>query len=279
MQIKRVGIVLRPSSPDIKDIFLKVKQAFEKEDIEVFIDSVSASMIGVLGQDFDILCKKSDILVSIGGDGTLLSLVRRSYKYHKPVLGIYVGKLGFLTDVLPEEIEDFVKKLKKKKFRIDNRMMMEANINGSKKRFYSFNDIVITRESISKMIEVDAYIDKKWFNRYYGDGLIISTPTGSTAYNLAAGGPVVYPLTDAYILTPICAHSLTQRPLVLPADFEIEIRTKSTKTLMVLDGQEIYRFTPNDSITIKKAKEGARLIHRLERNYFELLREKLNWGK
>ena len=279
MQIKRVGIVLRPSSPNIKDIFLKVKQAFEKEDIEVFIDSVSASMIGVLGQDFDILCKKSDILVSIGGDGTLLSLVRRSYKYHKPVLGIYVGKLGFLTDVLPEEIEDFVKKLKKKKFRIDNRMMMEANINGSKKRFYSFNDIVITRESISKMIEVDAYIDKKWFNRYYGDGLIISTPTGSTAYNLAAGGPVVYPLTDAYILTPICAHSLTQRPLVLPADFEIEIRTKSTKTLMVLDGQEIYRFTPNDSITIKKAKEGARLIHRLERNYFELLREKLNWGK
>ncbi len=279
MQIKRVGIVLRPSSPDIKDIFLKVKQAFEKEDIEVFIDSVSASMIGVLGQDFDILCKKSDILVSIGGDGTLLSLVRRSYKYHKPVLGIYVGKLGFLTDVLPEEIEDFVKKLKKKKFRIDNRMMMEANINGSKKRFYSFNDIVITRESISKMIEVDAYIDKKWFNRYYGDGLIISTPTGSTAYNLAAGGPVVYPLTDAYILTPICAHSLTQRPLVLPADFEIEIRTKSTKALMVLDGQEIYRFTPNDSITIKKAKEGARLIHRLERNYFELLREKLNWGK
>ena len=279
MQIKRVGIVLRPSSPDIKDIFLKVKQAFEKEDIEVFIDSVSASMIGVLGQDFDILCKKSDILVSIGGDGTLLSLVRRSYKYHKPVLGIYVGKLGFLTDVLPEEIEDFVKKLKKKKFRIDNRMMMEANINGSKKRFYSFNDIVITRESISKMIEVDAYIDKKWFNRYYGDGLIISTPTGSTAYNLAAGGPVVYPLTDAYILTPICPHSLTQRPLVLPADFEIEIRTKSTKALMVLDGQEIYRFTPNDSITIKKAKEGARLIHRLERNYFELLREKLNWGK
>lgn len=279
MKIKRVGVVLRPSSPDIKDVFLRVKKAFEKEGIEVLLDSISASMIGVLGQEFDLMCKRSDILVSVGGDGTLLSVVRRSYKYHKPVLGIHVGKLGFLTDILPDEIESFIKKLKEKKFRIDNRMMMEASINSDENKIYSFNDIVITRESISKMIEIDAYIDKKWFNTYYGDGLIISTPTGSTAYNLAASGPVVYPLTNAYILTPICPHSLTQRPLVLPADFEIEIKTKSSKALMILDGQEIYRFGPDDTITIKKAKKGAKLIHRLERNYFEVLREKLHWGK
>lgn len=279
MDIKRVGIILRPSSPDIKDTFLRVKKAFEKEGIEVLVDSISASMIGIRGQEFDILCNRSDILVSIGGDGTLLSLVRRSYRFHKPVLGIHVGKLGFLTDVLPDEIEYFIKKLKAKEFRIDNRMMIEASINEDDKKIYSFNDIVITRDSISKMIEIDAYIDKKWFNTYYGDGVIISTPTGSTAYNLAAGGPVVYPLTNAYILTPICAHSLTQRPLVLPADFEIEIKTKSTQALMILDGQENYEFKRSDTITIKKAKEGAKLIHRLDRNYFEVLREKLHWGK
>ncbi|WP_187648337.1 NAD(+)/NADH kinase [Nitrosophilus labii] len=278
MEIKRVGIVLRPSAPDLKELFFKIKNAFEKEGIEVLIDSISASMIGVLGQEFDVLCKKSDILTSIGGDGTLISLVRRSYRYHKPVLGIYVGKLGFLTDVLPDEIEDFIKKLKKNQVRIDNRMMMEASISGKDEKMFSFNDIVITRQAISKMIHIDAFIDKKWFNTYYGDGLIISTPTGSTAYNLASGGPVVYPLTNAYILTPICPHSLTQRPLVLPAEFEIQIKTKSENALMVVDGQEIYEFSPNETITIKRAQIGAKLIHRLERNYFEVLREKLHWG-
>ncbi|WP_281951075.1 NAD(+)/NADH kinase [Nitrosophilus kaiyonis] len=278
MDIKKVGVILRPSSPELKELFFKIKSAFEKENIEVLIDSISASMIDVMGQEFDSMCKDSDILVSIGGDGTLISLVRRSYRCHKPVLGIYVGKLGFLTDILPNEIEDFIKKLKKGEYRIDNRMMMEASISGKKEKMYSFNDIVITRRSISKMIHVDAFIDKKWFNTYYGDGLIISTPTGSTAYNLASGGPVVYPLTDAYILTPICPHSLTQRPLVLPAEFEIEIKTVKENALMVIDGQEIYEFTPEDSITIKKAKIGAKLIHRLERNYFEVLREKLHWG-
>jgi len=278
MDIKRVGVVLKPSAPEIKDLFFKIKNAFEKEGIEVLIDSISASMIGVMGQEFDLMCENSDILVSIGGDGTLISLVRRSYRCHKPILGIYVGKLGFLTDILPNEIEEFIKKLKNDEFRIDHRMMMEATIKGKKEKMYSFNDIVITRQSISKMIHVDAFIDKKWFNTYYGDGLIISTPTGSTAYNLAAGGPVVYPLTNAYILTPICPHSLTQRPLVLPAEFEIEIKSVKENALMVVDGQEIYEFTPKDTIIIKKAQIGAKLIHRIERNYFEVLREKLHWG-
>ena len=278
MNIKKVGIVLKPSAPELKELFFKIQNAFEKEGIEVLIDSISASMIGVLGQEFELMCKESDVLASIGGDGTLISLVRRSYKCHKPVLGIYVGKLGFLTDVLPDEIKDFIKKLKNDQFRIENRMLMEAFFNDNKEKMFSFNDIVITRQSISKMIRIDAFIDKKWFNTYHGDGLIISTPTGSTAYNLASGGPVVYPLTNAYILTPICAHSLTQRPLVLPADFEIQIRIQSENALMVIDGQEIYEFTPSDTITIKRAKEGAKLIHRIERNYFEVLREKLHWG-
>jgi len=278
MNIKKVGIVLKPLGFELKEIFFKIKKAFEKEDIEVLIDTVSASMIGVLGQEFDAMCKESDILVSIGGDGTLISLVRRSYRYHKPVLGIYVGKLGFLTDIVPEDIEEFIKKLKKEEVRVDNRMMMEASISNKNEKMFSFNDIVITRESISKMIHIDAFIDKKWFNTYYGDGLIVSTPTGSTAYNLASGGPVVYPLTNAYILTPISPHSLTQRPLVLPADFEIEIKTQSKNGLMVIDGQEIYEFSPNDTITIKRAKIGAKLVHRLERNYFEVLRKKLHWG-
>ncbi len=283
LTIRRVGIVLRPSTPELKALFYAVKSAFEKHGADVIIDSVSAGMIGVLGRDFDTLCKESDVLVSIGGDGTLLSLARRSYPYHKPILGVNAGTLGFLADVNPSEVVSFIDKLYGGEFRIDERMMVEARLQSDEienpRRFYSLNDIVISRPSISKMVKVDAYIDKKWFNTYYGDGLIISTPTGSTAYNLAAGGPVTFPLTDAFILTPICPHSLTQRPLVIPADFEIEIKTPQKESLVIVDGQEQYDFGHGDNLIIRKAPIGARLIHRVERNYFDVLREKLSWGQ
>ncbi len=281
LEIKRVGIVLRPSTPELKALFYLVKNSFEKHGAEVLIDSTSAGMIGVLGQEFSAVCETSDVLVCIGGDGTLISLARRSYRYHKPILGINAGTLGFLADINPSEIESFIDKLYRGEFRIDERMMIEGVLSNGKdeKLLHSFNDIVISRPSISKMVKVDAYIDKKWFNTYYGDGLIVSTPTGSTAYNLAAGGPVTFPLTDAFILTPICPHSLTQRPLVIPADFEIEIKTPEKESLVIIDGQEQYDFGPNDILIIRKAPIGARLIHRVERNYFDVLREKLSWGQ
>ncbi|WP_456402789.1 NAD(+)/NADH kinase [Hydrogenimonas sp.] len=281
LQIRRVGIVLRPSTPELKALFYEVKTAFEKHGAEVLVEAISAGMIGVLGQEFSAMCEASDVLVCIGGDGTLISLARRSYRYHKPILGINAGTLGFLADINPSEIESFVEKLYRGEYRIDERMMIEGVLRrgGEEKTLYSFNDIVISRPSISKMVTIDAYIDKKWFNTYYGDGLIVSTPTGSTAYNLAAGGPVTFPLTDAYILTPICPHSLTQRPLVIPADFEIEIKVPQMESLAIIDGQEQYDFGPDDVLTIRKAPIGARLIHRIERNYFDVLREKLSWGQ
>ncbi|WP_456381839.1 NAD(+)/NADH kinase [Hydrogenimonas sp.] len=282
MEIEKVGIVLRPSTPELGKLFYRVKNAFERHGAEVFIEAVSAGTIDLLGQEFLSICERSDILVCIGGDGTLISLARRSYAFHKPILGINAGTLGFLADINPEEIESFVDKLYEGEYRIDERMMIEAVLEtgeGEKKYLHSFNDIVISRPSISKMVKVDAYIDKKWFNTYYGDGLIISTPTGSTAYNLAAGGPVTFPLTDAFILTPICPHSLTQRPLVIPANFEIEIKTPEKESLVIIDGQEQYDFGPSDTLLVRKAAIGARLIHRMERNYFDVLREKLSWGQ
>ncbi len=281
LEIRRVGVILRPSTPELKTLFYRVKSAFEEKGAEVIIDTISAGIIGMLGQDFATMCEKSDILVCIGGDGTLISLARRSYSYHKPILGINAGTLGFLADINPSEVETFVEKLYSGEFRIDERMMIEAVLlnKEGEQSLYSFNDIVISRPSISKMVKIDAYIDNKWFNTYYGDGLIISTPTGSTAYNLAAGGPVTFPLTDAFILTPICPHSLTQRPLVIPANFEIEIKTPDKQSLVIIDGQEQYDFCAEDSLLVRKAPIGARLIHRVERNYFDVLREKLSWGQ
>ncbi|MBD3789116.1 MAG: NAD(+)/NADH kinase [Campylobacterales bacterium] len=279
-QIKTAGFILKPNSPEIKPLYEKIKKQFESRGIEVLIAERSGRMIGVEGLPFNEICQKSDFLVSLGGDGTLLSLVRRSYGYHKPVMGINAGHLGFLADITIDEVDNFLGQMQAENYRIDERMMIEGYIKTAegKKSFYAFNDVVITRPTISKMVKIDASIDGDWFNTYRGDGLIISTPTGSTAYNLAAGGPVMYPLTKAFIMTPICAHSLGQRPLVLPADFTIELTSEEDIVVAMIDGQDDYEMQPGDVLIVEGAKIGARLLHRTERNYFSVLREKLSWG-
>ena len=275
--IKSAGIILRPSSPELKEIYLKIKELFEKADIEIFLEDNSALMISLKGIPLDELCSKVDFLISVGGDGTLLSVVRKSYKYDKPVLGINLGTLGVLTDISMEQLPSFIKDLKNNIYKIDNRMMVEGSINLNK--FVAFNDIVISRKSISSMIKISAKIDGKHFNSYDGDGVIVSTPTGSTAYNLSVGGPIVHPLTDAFIVTPVAPHSLTQRPLVMPAEFEIEFKIIDNQgAVVIVDGQDIYEVEQNQSIKVKIASKKAKMIHRVQRNYFEVLNEKLRWG-
>jgi len=277
---KTAGFMIRPDSPDIKELFFDIKSKFNSYGIDVLVENRSAHMVDIEGINFDDMCKKSDFLISLGGDGTLLSLVRRSYKYNKPVAGINAGNLGFLADVRINEVDDFLTQLKGGECRIDERMMIsgllcsrEINI-----PFYAFNDVVITRPIVSKMATIQAYIENEIFNSYRGDGLIISTPTGSTAYNLAASGPVMYPLTKAFILTPICPHSLTQRPLVMPADFTIKIKTPKERLLIVIDGQDTYELKCDEELIIRGAKKSAKMLHRKEMNYFRVLRDKLSWG-
>ncbi|MCO4846153.1 MAG: NAD(+)/NADH kinase [Sulfurovum sp.] len=281
VQIKTAGFVLKPNDPEIKTLYERIKAQFENRGISVLLAERSGIMIGEEGVKFEAMCEKSDFLVSLGGDGTLLSLVRRSHGYNKPVLGINAGNLGFLADVTIDEVELFLDQLIRNEYRIDERMMIEGYIkrkNGKKEPFFAFNDVVITRPVVSKMATIYASIDGERFNTYKGDGLIIATPTGSTAYNLASGGPVMYPLTQALIMTPIMAHSLTQRPLVVPADFTIELSSPEERIIAVIDGQDDYEMVPEDVLVIMGAKRGAKLLHRKERNYFSVLREKLSWG-
>ena len=280
-QIKTAGFILKPDDPEIKTLYQRIKKQFESHGIAVILAERSAQMISEEGIAFDSMCEKSDFLVSLGGDGTLLSLVRRSHGHHKPVVGINAGNLGFLADVTIDDVALFLEQLIKNEYRIDERMMIEGYIqrqNGQKEPFFAFNDVVITRPVVSKMATIYASIEGERFNTYKGDGLIIATPTGSTAYNLAAGGPVMYPLTQALIMTPILAHSLTQRPLVVPADFTIEIASPEERIIAVIDGQDDYEMGSEDVLVIMGAKRGARLLHRKERNYFSVLREKLSWG-
>jgi len=279
--VKKVGVILRPSTPQLKDDFFELEKIFNKYNIEVKIDSVSAGMIGIMGIDFELLCQSCDVLVTLGGDGTLISVSRRSFKYNIPIIGVYAGSLGFLADVELSELDDFVSKLTKGDYRVDERAILEASFQENEKdvKIYALNDVVITRPSVSNMIHVQTLVDSKSFNTYYGDGVIVSTPTGSTAYNLSAGGPVLFPLTNVFVLTPICPHSLTQRPVVFPGEFSIEMKTPREKALVIIDGQDKHELELGQSIHIKLATNRVKLIHREEFNYFEILKEKLSWGE
>ena len=279
--IKSVGVVLRPSTPELKGVFFQLKDIFSSYGVEVYIESISGGMIDVMGMEFEILCKQCDALVTLGGDGTLISAVRRSFSYNIPIFGVYAGNLGFLADVSMDELDDFVKNLIIGNYRIDERSVLESTFikNNQEIKIHAFNDIVFTRPSISNMIHVETLVDNKSFNTYYGDGVVISTPTGSTAYNLSAGGPVLFPLTKVFTLTPICPHSLTQRPVVLPGEFSIEMKTRDSKALIIVDGQDMHEFNEGDSIHIKLSDKYAKLIHRNEFNYFDVLKEKLGWGE
>jgi len=280
-QVKTAGFVIKPDAPEIRPVYDEIKEKFNSRGIRVLLVEHSAKMIGYdKGISFSRLCRESNFLVSLGGDGTLLSLVRKSYNYHKPVLGINAGTLGFLADVTLDEVDTFLDNFLVGRYRIDERMMIDGYIQTAdgRKNFYAFNDVVITRPSISHMVKIDASIDDEWFNTYRGDGLIISTPTGATAYNLAAGGPVMYPLTKAFIMTPVAAHSLTQRPLVLPSDFTINLSSSKDEVLVMIDGQDDYEMQAGEVLVINGAEIGAKLLHKQERNYFSVLREKLSWG-
>jgi len=280
-RIKKVGVILRPSSPELKESYYRLEKVFNKHGIEVILESISGGMIGVMGMEFDILCQNVDFLVTLGGDGTLISTVRRSFKYDIPVLGIYAGNLGFLADVNLDELDEFVADMLKGRYRLDERAILEAKFqeNEHEITLYAFNDIVLTRPSVSNMIHIETLVDSKAFNTYYGDGVIVSTPTGSTAYNLSAGGPVLFPLTDVFALTPICPHSLTQRPVVLPGEFSIEMKSPKDRALIIIDGQDKHELESGQSIHIQLSKKHVKLIHREEFNYFEVLKEKLNWGE
>ncbi len=275
--LRTAGLIFKPEATDLKDTYLELINIFNSKGIRTIVEANSAKIIDQDGIEFKELCEQSDFLVSIGGDGTLISVCRRSLQTNKPILGINLGTLGFLTDIMPDEIDNFLDNMINGYYRIDQRMMLEFTINNN--THFAFNDIVLTRTTIESMASIDTIIDEKVFNSYYGDGLIISTPTGSTAYNLSCGGPVVYPLAEAIVVTPISAHSLTQRPIVLPKDFDISCISSNDKDLaVIIDGQDKYELKSGDKISIKVASSKAKLIHRDERNYFDILNKKLNWG-
>ncbi len=226
----------------------------------------------------------SQAVVVLGGDGTLLHVASQAYANQIPLLGINLGGLGFLTEIHLDEMESALESLISGEVEIDKRMMLHVTVemsNGKIEEYYALNEIVITKGPFAKIIKIPTWIGNAFLTSYRGDGLIISTPTGSTAYNLSAGGPILHPNLEALVLTPICPFALSARPLILPGEATVEIpfpRAVKENINIVVDGQIGHEIGSGDKIVLKKAPNHLQLIKSPLRNYFTILREKLGWA-
>ena len=222
-----------------------------------------------------------DILISLGGDGTMLSTAYIAHQYDKPVLGINLGKLGFLAEVDIKGIEQLFNDIKNSRYSIEERIVLLGNCkNVACDEFFAVNDLVIDKGAWPKMIELTIAVEDEYVTTFSADGLIVATPTGSTGYSLSVGGPIVSPKAEVITLSPISPHSLTMRPLVLPSNGKIYITAESmhTKVQINCDGQRVMEFAPPLQIVISKSEKPLRLVHMDSVNYFEILRSKLLWG-
>jgi len=221
---------------------------------------------------------KGDIVIAVGGDGTMLHSARLVHDSGKPLLGINRGKLGFLADTQPHELREALDQLIQGNWQTENRFMLKAETENQS--YYAFNEFLFSKHANISMITLEVFCDGMTINKYWADGLIIATPTGSSAYNLSAGGPVILPETNVMVLTAVCPHALTTRSLVLPADKEIRVKTipKQQEVLFSYDGKIVDLKENTVDVTITKAPFETRLIRLPGRNYFETLRTKLMWG-
>ncbi|MCZ6169333.1 NAD(+)/NADH kinase [Campylobacter ureolyticus] len=228
--------------------------------------------------------EEKTLILSIGGDGTLISTCREIAKNgfkNLNVLGVYDGTLGFLTDIKIDKLNEFFADFLKGKYEIKKPLMLEILLKNSKNeiKLIAFNDLVLSRSAVLSMSKVDAYLDDEYFNTYYGDGVIVSSPVGSTAYNMSANGPIIYPMSKVFCITPICAHSLTQRPLVLPAEYKLKFKNVgNSKVSIIIDGQNAFDMSKFDEVVVRLGNTHANLIRHLNANYFEVLKNKLHWG-
>jgi NAD+ kinase len=251
------------------------------ESLIEFKSSFNSELNSSSFMDHISLAAKSDIIVSIGGDGTMLHTAYDARKSNTPMLGVNFGKLGFLAEFDINSIDDFIKNLKKKKYIIEERIALEAVCKKSPEtELYSINDLVIDKGRWPKMIELTVTVDDDYVTRFSADGIIIATPTGSTGYSLSTGGPIVSPKADVITMSPIAPHTLTMRPLVLDSRQRIKIRVDSPHTTVQVncDGQRVNYFEPPVDLEVYKSKDPIRLVHASSTNYFDILRKKLLWG-
>jgi NAD+ kinase len=284
--IRTVGIISKPNKEQICAVVPTLLAWLEQRGIKSICDTETAAQCapGVASLSREELPKSIDLLIVLGGDGTLLAAARLLGDRNVPILPVNLGALGFLTSVTLNELYPLLELVLAGKHRISERMMLEAEVvRGGKtiSRHQALNDAVVTKSDLARIIDLDVFVDGDLVGRFRADGLIVATPTGSTAYSLSAGGPIIYPVHQAFVITPICPHMLTNRPLVLSDSAQVEIQFVSgdEPCRLTVDGQVGVELFINDRVAIRKAKNKVQLVRPPQKTYFEVLRNKLRWSE
>ena len=291
MTVSRAALIARPQLPAALDALTEAAGWLAACGVGVIVDAASARDAGLADRyrvlPKDQLAAQADVVITLGGDGTLLDAAGTAARAGDttPVMGINLGRLGFLTEASRAGMIDALAALVGGRARIESRAMLAGRVRrrgAVELERLALNDIVVTRGALARMIEVSVAVDGQSVCEVKADGLIVATPTGSTAYNLSAGGPIVHPAVDAFVVTPIAPHTLTNRPLVLPATVGIvlsPVLDPQSEIVVTFDGQAAVRLEAGDTIEIRRAAHQVRLVHTSDRTHFDMLREKLQWGK
>lgn len=282
--MKKIGIISKIGDPEAVRIVQGLLPWLRGKGCEVYLDSDMATVIRAAGYHRTEIPDMVECILVLGGDGTMLSVARLVGNKGIPILGINTGGLGFLTAVQRDDLYAVLEKVIAEKCPVEGRMMLNACVLRHSEciaEYLVVNDVVVNKGALARIIDLETYIDGQYVATFKADGLILSTPTGSTAYALSAGGPIVHPVVDCVILAPICPHTLTNRPIVLPDDVRVEIVIKSftEDVFLTVDGQVGLSLRQNDVVAVKKSDSKAQFFIPCERDYFEILRTKLKWGQ
>ncbi|MGB5245231.1 MAG: NAD(+) kinase [Woeseia sp.] len=285
MKFKTIALHGRNADPRVAEPMQVLVEHLQASGIDVITDATDDAELAARVVPERALAKQADMIIAIGGDGTMLHAARIALVHDVPLLGVNRGRLGFLADITPDEMLQTVDQVLAGDFYLENRLLLlaerlrDGKVDGTA---YALNDVVLQRRETGRMVDFETRIGGRLVNGHSGDGLIISTPTGSTAYALSCGGPIIEPALDAIVLVPICPHTLSDRPIVVPASVEVEVRLlqrADTKAEITVDGHTIGELLPDDRLLIRDAGRRVRLIHPAGYDYYEILRSKLHWGR
>ena len=278
--IQTIGISAKETAPQALDYAARVIADLRQRGLGVCLDYATADKLDDRGACVARaeLGRRSDLLLTFGGDGTLLSVARHAPP-DVPILGVNMGTLGFLTEVSVEEFPDALEHVLAGDFYAEERMTFDVSV--AERSYRVLNDATINKSALARIVEMRVTVSGAFVSNFRADGLIVATPTGSTAYNLSAGGPIIHPTMSAIVITPICPHMLTNRPIVLPDDLEVEIRITASnqEIVLTLDGQEGLPLTAEDCVRVRKSSSPIKLVRTGEKSYFDVLRAKLKWGE
>lgn len=278
-----IGILTKPQFPELETVLKQLVHWLQSQNKTIVLGSSAAALLHEDNSHGDLaLASLSELVIVLGGDGTMLSAARLVETRCTPILGVNMGGLGFLTEVTVENLYDSLEKVFTQQFFLDNRLRLQARIShhdSREEQGTALNDIVISKGPIGRMIKTHIQVDKQFVTLLRGDGIIVSSPTGSTAYSMSSGGPILDPSLKALLLTPISPHTLTHRPLLVPSDVSLEITlTNGVEVRAIFDGQIGFVMNQGDSILISASPHRTRLIRFPDRTYYDILRNKLKWG-